>query len=207
MNMNRDEYSKQPGNRSTYEYKYVHRLLNEWKQQNEITALCVVHHRDDNDEVRAYNEAHYELWGFNEDGTFEYGKYVLFMTRSEHRSHHNLGKQNPSCTHPFSEERRKRISQRMSGEGNPMYGKPRSEYVKQRCREAHLGTTLTTECKKKIALNNKTKYIKLLFDVYKQNGGRMKWQAFEHALKAGEITFELQPISVFINKELTNDHN
>lgn len=205
--MNRDEWSKQSHSRSTYEYKYVHRLLNEWKQQHEITALCVVHHHDDNDEVRAYNEAHYELWGFNEDGTFEYGKYVLFMTRSEHRSHHNLGKQNPSCTHPYSEERRKRMSQRMSGEGNPMYGKPRSEYVKQRCREAHLGTTLTAECKKKIALNNKTKYIKLLFDVYKQNGGRMKWQAFERALKAGEITFELQPISVFINKELTNDNN
>lgn len=188
-------------------HKKVRMMCHKWKQDNGFTCKCVVHHRDDNDEVRSYNETHYELWGFNEDGTFEYGKYVLFMTQSEHRSHHNLGKQNPSCVRPYSEEKRKRMSQRMSGERNPMYGKPRSEHVKQRCRETHLGTTLTAECKKKIALNNKTKYIKLLFDAYKQNGGQMKWQAFEHALKVGEITFELQPISVFINKELTNDNN
>lgn len=199
--MNRQDWCNNSIKHDHSFHKKAQTMCRKWKQDNGITCTCVVHHRDDNDEVRAYNEAHYELWGFNEDGTFEYGKYVLFMTRSEHRTHHNLGKQNPSCTHPYSEERRKRISQRMSGEGNPMYGKPRSEYVKQRSREAHLGTTLTAECKKKIALNNKTKYIKLLFDVYTQNGGRMKWQAFEHALKVGEITFELQPVSVFINKE------
>ena len=37
--------------------------------------------------------------------------------------------------------------------------------------------------------------------------GRMKTHITPTAVANGEITSELQPISVFINKELTNDNN
>jgi hypothetical protein len=58
---------------------------------NNYTCRCVVHHRDDTEECRKYNEEHYERWGFNEDGTFEYGKYVIFMINTEHSAHHHTG--------------------------------------------------------------------------------------------------------------------
>lgn len=50
--MNKDEWSKQSNRQYTYEYRYVHKLLGEWQQQNKITEICVVHHRDDTDEQK-----------------------------------------------------------------------------------------------------------------------------------------------------------
>ena len=44
---------------------------------------------------------------------------------------------------------------------------------------------------------------KVLYVAYKNNGGTLKWNDFRKALKNGEITFEMQPISVYtkeINK-------
>ena len=72
--MNNMEYYS-ANHRNEY-HKYIHKLLNEWKLANSITERCVVHHRDDTEECCKYNEEHYELWGFNLDGTFEYGKYI-----------------------------------------------------------------------------------------------------------------------------------
>lgn len=60
----------------------------------------VRHHLRDTEEQRKYNDEHYELWGHNLDGTFEYGKYVIFVTEEEHLEIHHL-----------SEETRKRISE------------------------------------------------------------------------------------------------
>lgn len=44
-------------------YKYVHKLLNDWKIENNITTRCDVRHRDDTIECINYNNEHYNLWG------------------------------------------------------------------------------------------------------------------------------------------------
>ena len=58
-----------------------------------------IHHLRDTEEQRKYNDEHYELWGHNLDGTFEYGKYVVFWTHEHHIKYHIL-----------SEETRRKLS-------------------------------------------------------------------------------------------------
>jgi hypothetical protein len=48
----------------------------------------VRHHLRDTEEQRKYNDEHYEYFGFNQDGTFEYGKYIIFITKEEHTEIH-----------------------------------------------------------------------------------------------------------------------
>ena len=54
--------------------------------------------------------------------------------------------------------------------------------------------------KKKIKekIKEKTKVFSMLYNVYKNNNGAKSWIEFLKAVKSGDITFEMQPISVFI---------
>ena len=202
-----------------YHYK-VKKMLKQWKSDNHITERCIIHHRDDNDEVRAYNEVHYELWGFNEDGTFEYGKYIKFMTASEHAKYHLTGRQ-------FSESHRDNLSKaqynRFSHTRSPMYGQHHTDETKAKLSASHkglhdgennpmygvhrygtdnpmYGQRHTDEAKAK--MSNKVKEdLKVksnLYATYKANGGTLKWQAFRTALKDGTLE---------ISKEICNDNN
>ena len=74
---------------------------------NPNPAAAVRHHLMDTEEQRKYNDEHYEYFGFNQDGTFEYGKYIVFVTKEEHQIIHGN-----------------------KGEDNPMYGKHHSNDVK-----------------------------------------------------------------------------
>ena len=124
--MNKQEYNNSKISRKNPEYKKVRELLKTWKAENNITENCIIHHRDDTDETRAYNEEHYELWGCEEDGTFEYGKYVIFMTIAEHVKYHHTGSKRSEDTcrrisaakygHKQSYETRKRMSEARRGE-------------------------------------------------------------------------------------------
>lgn len=152
--MNKNEWSKQPNKQSTYEYKYVHKLLHEWKLQNGITERCVVHHIDDNDAAKSYNEEHYERWGLNPDGTFEYGKYVIFMTHSDHTSYHCKGRVSPFKGHQHSESTLQLMSEALRGANNPNYGKHLSDETKRKLREANMGKVVQDETKEKISRNN-----------------------------------------------------
>lgn len=69
-------------------YNESHKLMKKFNIVNG-TNKTEVHHLRDTEEQRNYNDTHYELWGFNEDGTFEYGKYVVFFTHDEHVSYHS----------------------------------------------------------------------------------------------------------------------
>ena len=62
--MNKKEYYQNSNSRKPYThlYKYVQSLLKDWKANNNYVCKCVVHHRDDTEECRKYNEEHYELW-------------------------------------------------------------------------------------------------------------------------------------------------
>lgn len=141
------------------------------EKRNCIVGKCDVHHRDDNDEVITYNNTHYERWGFNEDGTFEYGKYVLFMTHSEHTAYHNKH---------ISAETHAKLSAAKRGERHPRYGKHLSDIHRARISASNQG-------------------VKILFNSYKQHGGILEWNDFRKALTRGDIIFEMRPITVLLN--------
>lgn len=48
------------------------------------------------------------------------------------------------------------------------------------------------------ATRAKLKGFSILWDVYKNNDGIKSYNEFKHAVKIGDIAFEMQPISVFI---------
>ena len=172
-------------------YKHVQELLHQWKIDNNYTCKCVVHHRNDTEECRKYNEEHYELWGHNLDGTFEYGKYVVFMTHAEHSSYHNKvrhidnkGENNPMYGKHHSEAAKQKMRNRVvspetrskmslnhanvAGENNPFYGKK------------HSNETLSLMAERRNTISNS-------YSRYKEAGGQLKWKAFMHAVKIGEI--------------------
>lgn len=216
--MNASEYWKLTNKQSTFEYKRIHALLKQWQIANNVSESCVVHHRDDTEDTRKYNEEHYELWGFNEDGTFEYGKYILFMTISEHSAHHAKGRTHSDAT-------KEKLSIMNMGENHPMYGKKHSDITRKKMSDAHKGEKnpfygkhLSDEHRAKLSASRKNKKhtdcakekiraarqarvagLKLLYDTYKNNGGEKKWNDFQATIKCGDITFEMHPISVFTN--------
>lgn len=212
--MNNIEYYS-TNHRNEY-HSYTHKLLNEWKLANSITERCVVHHRDDTEECRKYNDEHYELWGFNLDGTFEYGKYIVFMTMSEHMQYHNTGVNNPMygvrkfgvdnpfCGHTHSHESKEKM--RIAHTGKKL-----SYEHKSKMAAAHMGKSHTDETKAKISASRKgifpsdeakakmslaQKGISILWKVYKNNNGTLSYNAFRRALKNGDITFEPQSITI-----------
>ena len=182
--------------------KQITEILNQWKADNNLVGDYIVHHRDDTEECRAYNKAHYKRWGFNEDGTFEYGKYVVFMTRSEHAKYHASHK---------SDEHRTKLSKAFSGDKNPSkrpevrakISANNACYWKGKTGEgtAYYGHIHSSESRAKTSetMKEHLKGLSFIYNVYKEHGGQLKWGAFRKALKTGDITFETQPISVFIN--------
>lgn len=229
--MNKEEYYNCIGwghhKRGNEYYKYVQKLLSEWKLENHIPSnkKCVVHHRNDNEEVRAYNNAHYELWGFNEDGTFEYGKYVLFMTNAEHTAYHHTGKY-------VSPETRLRISQNhanVSGENNPMFGNigritgdknpMKDKAVRDKVAKALKGRQFSEEtrakmstAKKGVKLSESTKekmretrrVIDILWERIKNNNSELSYKEFRKALKNGDSDLKAQFIEL-LNYEIKDE--
>lgn len=145
--MNKKEYYNSRTAYKTLEREYTQKLLHQWKIDNNYTCKCIVHHRDDTEETRKYNEEHYELWGFNLDGTFEYGKYVVFMTHAEHSSYHNSG---DKCASKRPEVRAK-ISITKKGCKSAFKGKHHTEESKQKLRESRLGMYASDETRKKLS--------------------------------------------------------
>lgn len=107
-------------------------------QYNSDPNAKVIHHLRDTEEQRKYNDTYYERWGFNEDGTFEYGKYVVFVTEEWHNNYHSQ-----------SEETRKKISE--SNKANY------SEERKAKVRLTHLGKHVSDETRKKLSESARNK--------------------------------------------------
>lgn len=70
-------------------YDNASREIQRSLKYNSDPNATVRHHLRDTEEQRKYNDEHYEMWGFNLDGTFEYGKYMIFMTEEDHITIHN----------------------------------------------------------------------------------------------------------------------
>lgn len=189
--------------------KLAHDILKQWMQENNLEGKYVIHHRDDNEEVKAYNKAHYKRWGFDLDGTFTLGKWVVFLTHGEHSRYHNTGKivseetkqkmrdnhadfrgeNNPMYGKTFTDEHRKKLSDNHAdfrGERNPMYGK---------C--PMYGKHHSHETKRKMSETNCK--LSVLYHAYKDNGGTLSWNEFQRALKNGEQTvLNLIPDDIYI---------
>ena len=133
-------------------------------QYNSDPNATVIHHLRDTEEQRKYNDEYYELWGFEIDESganhFEYGKYVIFVTKEEH-----------SKIHSQSEETRKKISE---NNAKPALGKHLSDEAKrhlsvintgkrhsretiEKIRAGNTGKRQTEEAKQKISIANSGK--------------------------------------------------
>lgn len=132
-----------------YEGKYI--WYNKAKQiqrslvYNKDAAAKVIHHLRDTEDQRKYNDEHYEFWGFNQDGSFEYGKYVVFVTNKEHTE-----------IHKHSEETRRKMREHNA---KSMLGKHHSEDAKHSISSALKGITRSDDTKNKISLANKGKIV------------------------------------------------
>lgn len=109
-------------------YDNASREIQRSLKYNTNPEATVRHHLRDTEEQRKYNDEHYELWGFEIDKNgnehFEYGKYIIFVTKEEHVEIHK-------CSYETREK--------LSGENNGMYGKHHSEETKKKMSENHLG--------------------------------------------------------------------
>lgn len=153
--MNRGEWIDSCKNHVSGIYKYYNKCekIRKTLEYNQDPSATHKHHLFNMPEQIAYNNEHYELWGFeiDEDGNehFEYGKYIVFLTPEEHNSIHNQ---------LVSEETRKKLSESrrrlweddnfrskmlialkgksgLTGKDHPMYGKHHSEESKQKIRD------------------------------------------------------------------------
>lgn len=86
--MDQNEWNKSGKFPNKYEWYNQTRKIQKSLKFNKDISANVIHHLRDTEEQRKYNDEHYEFWGFNQDGTFEYGKYVIFVTKEEHDEIH-----------------------------------------------------------------------------------------------------------------------
>ena len=128
-----------------YEWYNKTRKLQRSLQYNPDASATVIHHLRDTEEQMNYNDEHYELWGHNLDGSFEYGKYVIFVTKEEHAEIHSRSEETRAkvsianklrwedpvyknvmvrkIKESWTQERKESYSKAQSGENNPWYGK------------------------------------------------------------------------------------
>lgn len=131
---------------------------------NPDPKATVRHHLRDTEEQRKYNDEHYELWGFEIDESgdehFEYGKYVVFVTREQHsqihmRSEETRKKISETETGKFvSEETRKKISESGKGRIPPNKGIPHSAETRKKISE-NTRTAMTDEARRKCSDSHK----------------------------------------------------
>lgn len=159
--MNQREWKKSYKYKGKYTWRNKAKSIQKSLKYNSNPNATHIHYLRDTEEQRKYNDEHYEMWGFNEDGSFEYGKYVTFATPEEHIEIHKCSeetreKMSVSLKRTFStdEQKAKRSAQRrsewddecrykysimFSGENNYNYGKKASYELRKRLSESHKG--------------------------------------------------------------------
>ena len=182
--MNQKEWKKSGKFPGKYSWYNKTRKLQRSLQYSTDPKASIIHHLRDTEEQRKYNDEHYELWGHNLDGTFEYGKYVVFWTKEAHDAYHaeseeTRKKNSEGVKASITPERRKRMREAQLGDKNSMYGK-RGELATcyGRCGELHpmYGKHHTDESKMKIQYT--MNILKDEYRKYKESGGTLKWTSF-----------------------------
>lgn len=173
-----------------------------------------IHHLRDTEEQRKYNDEHYELWGHNLDGTFEYGKYVVFWTHEHHVKYHALSNETKSKisesnkrTWQESPDRRAYYSTRFSGEGNPFYGKHHTDETRACLSGENNGMYSkhhTEEAKRLISEANKGKIVsqETRDKLSKASSGEKNEMFGKHSdLHCADKVIELQKLASIVYKE------
>ena len=133
----------------TFDYKS--RFIQKSLKYNPDPNATVRHHLRDTEEQRKYNDEHYELWGFeiDENGNehFEYGKYMIFVTKEEHTEIHKCSEETKQ---KIGASQRLRLSKKDAKMGR-LFKKGDTPWNK--------GITLPEETRKKISISRKGKCI------------------------------------------------
>lgn len=79
--MNYNEWNKLQYKERPAKFVILVRSIQRSLKYNSNPNATQIHHLRDTEEQRKYNDLHYEYWGFNQDGTFEYGKYVILLLK------------------------------------------------------------------------------------------------------------------------------
>ena len=145
--------------------------------------------------------------GHNLDGTFEYGRYVVFMTRSDHMRHHrtgahlteeqkrhlseiNSGERHPKFGTHHSEETRKKLSEQKLGSKNPMYQKDFTEEHRKHLSESWAGRRPEVLAKNRESNRKRMLQVGMLWRIYKQNNGTLSYPEFISNLAKNNIPNE-----------------
>jgi len=136
----------------TWDYKC--REIQQSLKYNPDPNAKIRHHLRDTEEQRNYNDTYYERWGFNEDGTFEYGKYVIFVTKEWHDNYHSRSEEtrhkiSESIRAIDSEERRRHISETTKA--------AMTDEAKRKCSESHKGIRPSDETRRKMSESAKNR--------------------------------------------------
>lgn len=157
------QYNK---DKSTLDFEYYNRTkeIQRSLQFNTDKNATVIHHLIDTEEQRKYNDEHYELWGYNLDGTFEYSEYVIFVTHEEHvnihkHSEETRNKISESLSNYWTIEKRAEWSKKISGDRNPFYGKHHIPGKFSGKNNGMYGKHLSEEHKQAISEANKNKVV------------------------------------------------
>lgn len=140
--MNQKEWKKSGNFTGKHKWYNKTRKLQKSLRYESDPNATIIHHLRDTEEQRKYNDEHYELWGHNLDGTFEYGKYVAFWTKEKHDAYHSASEETrrkigEASKSLWTEERREQASINNTGENNPMYGKYHSDEAKKKMSDNH----------------------------------------------------------------------
>ena len=149
-----------------YNYKKAcHERLREYLLENNLSGEWVVHHRDDTPETIAYNAQYYNRWGYNADGSFEYGKYVVFMTKGDHTKYHHTGNRKIG----------ENISKALKGRIGSMTGKKHSLETRAKQSLAARGRKQTPEFMERMQM------LREVYHSYRKDGGSIIWNDFQQA--------------------------
>ena len=165
-----------PDGKEKWQYRNVVRGIQLQLICNINPKANVIHHLRDTEEQRKYNDEHYEYFGLNQDDTFEYGKYVIFVTNKEHANIHSLSEEtrkkiSEAVKESYTDEMRATSSNIMKNNWkNPCFrekmhnllcGVPRTDEVKRKCRESNKARWQDPEFR-----NNRIKIIKKTSESY-----------------------------------------
>lgn len=165
------EWRIMPNNSKKFIYYNRVKSIQKSLQYNPDPNAIIIHHLRDTEEQRKYNDEHYELWGFEIDESgnerFEYGRYVIFVTREEHTNIHKVSdetrkKISVSLNKYWTPQHRLEWSIKISGDGNSFYGRHHSDETRARLSgegNGMYGKHHTEEARKAISEANKNKVV------------------------------------------------
>ena len=118
-----------------------------------------------NDKTQVWHCHHRRETIFSKSDLIEIGEYynrpaceLIFLTSLEHHRLHTLGKPSGMKDKHHSEEYRKKMSESIKGENNPMFGKHHSAEACKKMSDAHKGKRFSESHKKKLSEARKGKH-------------------------------------------------